>query len=60
MPSHVEDLQFIPEIQNIFTRQIRSHLNHTIMLGKDFNRDISLLGKHHNNIFTNLQSADLE
>jgi hypothetical protein len=57
MPSHVEDLQFIPEIQNIFTRQIRSHL---IMLGKDFNRDISLLGKHHNNIFTTLQSADLE
>jgi hypothetical protein len=58
MPSHEEDLPLIPDIQATITQTITQHINHTIILCGDFNRDIVLIGRHHDNEFTPLQDQD--
>jgi hypothetical protein len=59
MPSHEEDLQFISEFQQIIIQQTTNHPNHTILLGWELNRDISLSWKHHNNTLTTPQAKDV-
>ena len=48
MPSHNKDLALIPKIQTNITHQLTSHPNHNITRLGDFNRDIALIGRHHN------------
>jgi hypothetical protein len=59
MPSHLEDLPLLPNIQTTITQQITQHPNHTIILCGDFNRDIAVLGKYHGNIYTLPQEQDI-
>jgi exonuclease III len=58
MPSHAKDLPLIPDIQATITQSITQHINHTIILCGDFNHDIALLGRHHDNEFTPPQDQD--
>jgi exonuclease III len=58
MPSHEEDLHLIPDILDTITLTITQHHNHTIILCGDFNRDIALIGRHHDNDFTPPQEQD--
>jgi hypothetical protein len=58
MPSHEEDLHLIPDILDTITQTITQHPNHTIILFGDFNRDIALIGRHHDNEFTPPQEQD--
>ena len=45
MPSHEEDLPFIPNIQNTISDQINVHPDHTYIPCGDFNRDVALIGR---------------
>lgn len=45
IPSHVEKLLLIPIIQIAITNQINNHPNHTYIMCRDFNKDISLIGR---------------
>ena len=58
MPSHEKDLYLIPNILVNITQTITQHPNHTIILCSDFNRDIALIGRHHDNQFTPPQEQD--
>jgi hypothetical protein len=58
MPSHDEDLPLILDIQATITQTITQHINHIIILCGDFNRDIALVGRHHDNEFTPPQDQD--
>ena len=59
MPTHLEDICFIPHIQTAITNQITTHPNHTYILCGDFNRDIALNGKQNNNINTPPHEEDI-
>jgi endonuclease/exonuclease/phosphatase family metal-dependent hydrolase len=54
MPSHEEDLHLLLDILDTITQ----HPNHTVILCGDFNRDIALIGRHHDNEFTPPQEQD--
>jgi hypothetical protein len=58
MPSHERDLHLIPDILDTITQTITQHSNHTIILCGDFNHDIALIGRHHDNEFTPPQEQD--
>jgi hypothetical protein len=44
IPSHLEDLHLIPIIMQTITSQRTRHPNNHIILCRDFNRDIALIG----------------
>jgi hypothetical protein len=52
MPSHIEDLPLLPDIQATLTHQLIHYPNHTIIFYRDFNRDIALISSHHDDIHT--------
>ena len=52
MPSHLEDIHLIPEIQDQIHKIILQHPNHITILAGDFNRDILLQGRTNNGITT--------
>jgi hypothetical protein len=58
MPSHVEDLFCIPNIQNSITQQIVASPNPTRILCGNFNRDIVLIGQHNTHTF--IQSLHID
>ena len=58
MPSHEEDLPFIPIIQNTITNQINIYPNHTYILCGDFNKDIILIGRQNDQQTTPPQTED--
>ena len=58
MPSHEEDLPFIPSIQTTVTNQITSHPNHTYILCGNFNRNIALIGRQNDLQITPPQMKD--
>ena len=45
MPTHIEDIQLIPNIKATITDQITAHPNHIYNQCGDFNRDIALIGR---------------
>jgi hypothetical protein len=49
MASHKKDLHLISNIQNTLTRIIIQNITHTIILCPNFNRNIALIGRHHDN-----------
>jgi exonuclease III len=60
MPTHIEDITLIPIIQTTIFNQIHNNpLSNIIMLG-DFNRDIALIGRQHNDTKTAPTHQDLE
>jgi hypothetical protein len=60
MPTHIEDINLIPIIQTTIFNHIHNNpLNNIIMLG-DFNRDIALIGKQHNDTKTAPTQQDLD
>ena len=60
MPSHEEDIQSIPMIQQNLTQQITNHSNHIHVLCGDFNRDIALIGCQNKYNTTLPQAQDIE
>ncbi|HYP43288.1 MAG TPA: endonuclease/exonuclease/phosphatase family protein [Candidatus Nitrosocosmicus sp.] len=58
MPSHNEDIQLIPIIQQTITTQINAHPNHTHILCGDFNRDIALIGRQNTHSTSPPQEED--
>ena len=60
MPSHTEDIQHIPTIQQNITNQLNLHPNHTHILCGDFNRDIALIGRQNEFHTTPPQTEDIE
>jgi hypothetical protein len=50
MPSHIEDLLLMPDIQTSIIQYISLNLHHNILLYDNFNHDIVLIGRQHNNI----------
>lgn len=58
MPSHAYDLLLIPMIQTSIANQIDNYPNYTYIIYKDFNIDITLIGRqnankpHHHNLKT--------
>ena len=60
MPTHPQDIQLIPEIQNQILKLITQHTNHITILAGDFNRDILLKGRTHNGIPTPPNPNDQE
>jgi hypothetical protein len=60
MPTHIEDINLIPIIQTTIFNHIHNNpLNNIIMLG-DFNRDIALIGRQHNDTKTAPTQQDLD
>jgi hypothetical protein len=60
MPSHAEDTQHIPIIQQNITQHINTHPNATHILCGDFNRDLALIGRQNGNDITPPQPEDIE
>ena len=60
MPTHAEDIRFIPIIKQTITQQITTHPNYTHILCGDFNRDIALIGRQTNYNITPPQTEDIE
>jgi len=60
MPSHIDDLQLIPKIQQNITHQISQHPQHTYILCGDFNRDIAFIAKQNEHNTTPPQIEDIE
>ena len=60
MPTHLEDIHLIPNIQTTITNQITSHPNHIYNLWGDFNRDIALIGRQNDNLYTPPQVDDTQ
>ena len=60
MPTHIEDIRYIPIIKQEITQQIAAHPNHTHILCGDFNRDIALIGRHNDLNTTPPQIEDIE
>ena len=58
MPSHMEDIQLIPTIQQTNKIQIDAYPNHTYILCGDFNRDIVLIGCQNEQNHTPPQEED--
>lgn len=46
IPTHPQDIHLIQEIQNQIQTLVHNHYKHQIILARDFNRDITLRGKH--------------
>ena len=59
MPTHTEDLHFIPNIKTIITNQITIHPDHNYTLCGDFNRDIALIGRQNDSSSTPPQEEDI-
>ena len=59
MPTHIEDIQLMPNIKAIITDQITAHPNHIYNLCGDFNRDIALIGRENDNLNTPPQDKDI-
>jgi exonuclease III len=60
MPTHLEDIRHIPNIQTTIMNQITLHQNHTYILCGDFNRDIALIGRHNDSHTTPPQDEDIQ
>jgi hypothetical protein len=60
MPTHIDDITFIPTIQTTIFNHIHNNPQNNIILFGDFNRDIALIGKQHGNTTTNPIQQDLE
>ena len=60
MPSHLDDIQYIPKIQQQITQQIIAHPNHSFILCGDFNRNIALIGRQNETNTTPPQIEDME
>ena len=60
MPTHLEDICLIPQLQDVITNQIAVHPNHIYTLYGDFNRDIALRGRQNNNNNTPPQEEDYQ
>jgi hypothetical protein len=60
MPTHNEDIRYIPIMKQNITQQITAHPNHTHILCGDFNRDISLNGRQNDLNITPPQTEDTE
>ena len=60
MPSHTDDLQYIPIIQQHITQQINTHPTFTHILCGDFNQDIALRGRQTEHNTTPPQTEDIE
>ena len=60
MPTHIEDIRFIPIIKQNITQQITTHPNYTHILCGDFNRDIALIGRQNDYDTTPPQPEDIE
>jgi hypothetical protein len=56
MPTHQEDLAFIPTIKYIIIQQVQRNPHSHIILCYDFNGDILLMARSHDSIFTPPQS----
>ena len=60
MPSHLEDIHLIPEIQDQIHKITLQHPNHITIQAGDFNRDILLQGRTSNSITTPPNMEDQE
>jgi hypothetical protein len=60
MPTHTDDIILIPTIQTTIFNHIHNNPQNNIILFRDFNRDIALIGKQHGNTTTNPTQQDLE
>ena len=60
MPSHEEDIRYIPIIQQSITQPTTNHPNHIHIICGDFNRDIALIGRQNEYITTPPQAEDIE
>ena len=60
MPSHADDIQYIPMIQLNITQQINAYPNNIHILCGDFNRDIALIGRQNETNTTPPQTEDIE
>jgi hypothetical protein len=54
MPTHIDDITLIPTIQTTIFNHIHNNLQSNIILLRDFNRDVALIGKQHGTTITNL------
>lgn len=60
MPTHLEDIHLIIEIQDQIHTIISQHPNHQTIMARDFNRDILLKGRTTNGISIPPNSSDQE
>jgi hypothetical protein len=60
MPTHIEDIILIPIIQTTIFNQIHNNPLSNIIMLKDFNMDIALIGRQHGNTRTAPIQQDLE
>ena len=60
MPTHSEDIRFIPIIKQNITLQVTTHPNYTHILCGDFNRDIALIGRQNDYNLTPPQQEDTD
>ena len=60
MPTHLEDIQLIPNIKTTITNQITAHPHHVYTLCGDFNRDIAMIGRQNDNFNTPPQEEDFQ
>jgi hypothetical protein len=60
MPTHTDDITFIPIIQTAIFNHIHNNPISNIILLGDFNRDIALIGKQHGTTKTAPTQQDLE
>ena len=51
MPSNIKNRPLTVDIQEYITQIILQHPNHTVILCRDFNRNMALIGRHLNNVF---------
>jgi uncharacterized iron-regulated protein len=58
MPTHIDDIIHIPTFQTTIFNQIHNNQQSNIILLKDFNRDIALIGRQ--NRATNTTSTQLD
>ena len=60
MPTHTDDIRYIPIIKQNITQQMVTHPNHICILCGDFNRDIALIGRQNDYNNTLPQPEDIE
>jgi hypothetical protein len=60
MPTHIDDITLIPTIQTTIFNHIHNNPLSNIILCRDFNRDIALIGRKNGNTTTAPTQQDLE
>jgi hypothetical protein len=60
MPTHTKDINLIPIIQTTIFNHIHNNPQNNIIMLRDFNRDIALIGRQHNTIRTASTQQELD